>query len=988
MLQLRSKKSLLLLCVFAWLFAPMAGYSSQQRGQVTFNGSPVPGAMIIATREGKKFVTVSDTQGRYFFANLIDGTWKIQIEMPCFATIQQEITVAPNSPGIAWPLKLLPLNQIMAQTKVTRVGPKAAIANAPRTSLGNPNPPKSNQVAEPPKSSAASTQADDGFLLNGSVNNAATSQFSLAQAFGNARKGGASLYNGGLGLVFDNSALDARPYSLSGLDTPKSSYNTMTAIVTLAGPLNIPHLMPHGPNFFVVYQRTRNRIATTQTGLVPTNAQRNTVDPVAAALLALYPLPNIIGNTNYNYQIPLLNNSHQDVLQTKLDKTINPKNQVYGGFAIQSTRADNKNLFAFRDATDTLGINSNVSWQHRLKRGLYANVSYRFSRLRTQVTPYFQNRVNISGDAGLIGNNQSPENWGPPTLVFASGITTLSDAQSSFDRNRTDALSASVQWYRGRHNITFGGDFRRQEFNYFSQQDPRGTFTFTGAAYGSDFADFQHGVPDTASIAYGNADKYLRQSVSDAYFSDDWRVRPDLTISAGVRWEYGSPITELKNRLVNLDIASGFTAVAPVLASSPTGSLTGERYPTSLLRPDRNNIEPRVGTSWRPFPASSMIIRAGYGVYADTSIYQATALQLAQQAPLSISINANNTACTQTLRTGPTTCTSTTANTFAVDPDFRVGYAQVWQLAVQRDLPAALQLTATYLGIKGTRGVQEFLPNTYPLGATNPCPLCPVGFVYRTSNGNSTREAGSIHLRRRLRSGFTASLQYTYSKSIDDDSTLGGQGPLAAGKETPTLPKPTIAQNWLDLTAERALSTFDQRHLLNATFQYTTGMGLGGRTLLGGWRGRLYKEWTLVGQIAVGSGLPETPVYLAAVNSTGFTGSIRPNRTSASLYTSSSGRFLNPAAYTAPQPGQWGEAGRNSIIGPGQFTFNSSLSRTFRLDKRLNLDIRIDATNLLNHVVYSAYYTTINPSLTNPLFGLPIAANPMRSLQTTMRLRF
>ncbi len=71
--------------------------------------------------------------------------------------------------------------------------------------------------------------------------------------------------------------------------------------------------------------------------------------------------------------------------------------------------------------------------------------------------------------------------------------------------------------------------------------------------------------------------------------------------------------------------------------------------------------------------------------------------------------------------------------TFAVDPNFRVGYAQAWQLSVQRDLPAALQLTATYLGIKGTRGVQQFLPNTYPVGAANPCPACPSGFVYQTS---------------------------------------------------------------------------------------------------------------------------------------------------------------------------------------------------------------------------------------------------------------
>jgi trimeric autotransporter adhesin len=374
---------------------------------------------------------------------------------------------------------------------------------------------------------------------------------------------------------------------------------------------------------------------------------------------------------------------------------------------------------------------------------------------------------------------------------------------------------------------------------------------------------------------------------------------------------------------------------------------------------------------------------------------------MAQQSPLSTSLSVQNSAaCPQTLASGFNPCSSTTLNTFAVDPNFRVGYAQSWQLAVQTDLPAALQMTATYLGIKGTRGVQEYLPNTYPAGAATPCTTCPVGFIFRTSNGNSTREAGSLQLRRRLRSGFTASLQYTYSKSIDDDSVLGGQGPVAtvattgATTVTPSQNPQTsvIAQNWLDLNAERGLSTFDQRNLLNAQIQYTSGVGLAGGSLLGGWRGKLLRRWTALGQITVGSGLPETPIYLAAVTGTGVTGSIRPKLTGASVYAAPSGFHLNAAAYTAPQAGEWGDAGRNSITGPGQFTFNASLARTFRLKDRYNLDARVDSTNLLNHVVFTGWNTTLNPgsnpALNSPLFGLPTTANAMRSLQTTMRLRF
>ena len=160
-------------------------------------------------------------------------------------------------------------------------------------------------------------------------------------------------------------------------------------------------------------------------------------------------------------------------------------------------------------------------------------------------------------------------NWGPPTLNFASGIAGLADAQAAFNRNQTSALSYSMLWSRGGHNVAFGGDFRRLEFNYLSQQDARGIFTFTGAAAGYDFADFLLGIPDTSAVAFGNADKYFRESSYDAYITDDWRISPELTVNAGLRWEYGAPITELYGRLVNLDVAPGFTAEVPVTAIHP-----------------------------------------------------------------------------------------------------------------------------------------------------------------------------------------------------------------------------------------------------------------------------------------------------------------------------------------------------------------------------------------------------------------------------------
>src|SRR5262249_35116959 len=155
------------------------------------------------------------------------------------------------------------------------------------------------------------------------------------------------------------------------------------------------------------------------------------------------------------------------------------------------------------------------------------------------------NRLNVAGIAGIRGNNQDPINWGPPALSFAGGTSSISDAQFSFNRNQTSTISYSSFWNRGRHNLTFGGDMRRQQFNILSQQDPRGIFPFTGAAAGLDFAGFLLGIPDTSTIAFGNADKYFRQTVFDGFVQDDWRVNGSLTLNAGARWEYETPINEL-----------------------------------------------------------------------------------------------------------------------------------------------------------------------------------------------------------------------------------------------------------------------------------------------------------------------------------------------------------------------------------------------------------------------------------------------------------
>jgi hypothetical protein len=326
-----------------------------------------------------------------------------------------------------------------------------------------------------------------------------------------------------------------------------------------------------------------------------------------------------------------------------------------------------------------------------------------------------------------------------------------------------------------------------------------------------------------------------------------------------------------------------------------------------------------------------------------------------------------------TLARGFVAPTSTTANTFAVDPDFKVSSSQTWQVAVQRDLPSSLTVNLTYIGTKGVNLIQEFLPNTYPAGAINPCPACPSGFVFLTSNGSSLRNAGQFQIRRRLRNGLTASVQYTLAKADDDAASF--QGANLSGT--------AFAQNWLDLDSEWGPSSFDQRHQVTAQFQYTTGVGVRGGTLLDGWRGRMFKGWTITSQLTTGSGLPLTPYYLTTTPGTGYSGAVRAELTGASTE-APSGYYLNPAAYKVPASGTWGNAGRNSVRGPSQYSMNAGITRTFALGGRYNMDWRMDATNVLNRVTYASVDTLIGSTH----FGLPLTTNQMRKLQTSLRLRF
>ena len=840
-------------------------------------------------------------------------------------------------------------------------------------------------------------------------------------AFGNGRRNQRQQYNGNLAFIFNNSALDARPYSLTGQDTPKASYSHFRSTGSFGGPLKIPHLLSGKNTFFIVnFQLARNRNGSVVSSLVPTAAERtgdfsqafnpltgapvriydpltgqpfagNTIpqdrlSPEAQAWLNYYPSANF-ASSRYNYQTPIVGIGNQTNVNARITQTINAKNQVNGNIAVQRGDTTTPNLFGFVDSAETNGYNATAQWTFHFTTRVTSNLRYNFSRSAVQTTPFFAYQSNVPS---APGSDQSAQFQGPPTLNFSSGFASLTDANFALNHNTTNQIGESLLWVKNKHNLTFGADYRRLAFNQLAQQNPRGSFHFTGSftgvtgtdglaapGAGFDFADFLLGYPGTSSIAYGNADKYFRAAWVDTFFTDDWRVSSKLSLNLGVRWDFQAPVTEKYDRLVNLAVGPNFGTAVPVCGVTATGCVAAGQIgiPDALVRPNYHEVQPRVGLAWRPSGKSTTVVRAGYGIYFNTSVYQPLASQMAQQAPLSFSATQSNSlANPYTLANAfLIPAINSTPQTFALDPNFQIGYLHYWQVSVQHNLTNSLVATLTYNGNKGLHQVQQFLPNSVAPGA--PASGLPAGYVYETSNGTSSYNAGSAQLQRRFRSGFAFNAVYTFSKALDDSQAVGGRG--SAGS--------TYAQNWLDLTAERSLSSFNRTHTFNGNIQFSPGQGVRGGALLKGWKGALAKDWTFTTAFQVGSGLPLTPVVLNRVASgTGVTGTVRADVTGLPIYAAPSGAYLNPLAFIAPPPGEWGNAGRNTITGPMLFTMNTSAGRVFRIGERRSIDLRFDATNVLNHVNYNSWNTTVGSAQ----FGFPTAAGGMRTIQATLRLRF
>jgi trimeric autotransporter adhesin len=405
------------------------------------------------------------------------------------------------------------------------------------------------------------------------------------------------------------------------------------------------------------------------------------------------------------------------------------------------------------------------------------------------------------------------------------------------------------------------------------------------------------------------------------------------------------------------------------------GPLTGIQYPASLVKPDRDLVAPRVGLAWKPL--SKTVVRAGYSINYNLGQYLSIASQLALQPPFAVTETNNAAVPTSlTLQNGfPTSAGSgLVTNNYAIDPDYRLAYVQSWNLNIQQELKGDILINIGYLGAKGTHLDELRAPGLDASGvvAGNFQP-----FLYESSNGSSIYHGGTLRVRKRMRNGIQVGGTYTYSKSIDDASSIGGGAVV-------------VAQNDNDIAAERGLSSFDQRQTLSADYYYQLPFGKEKKWLHGDtWEDKFFGGFAWQGNIMLATGFPFSPRIFGSETDLlrGVDGSLRPNLVpgqSIQLSNPSIHEWFNTAAFVAPLPGNFGNAGRNSIEGPGSINFNMAFSKTIQVKEMQSLELRISATNVFNHVNFASIDTTLG----SPTFGQVISVGSMRKTVLMARYRF
>jgi hypothetical protein len=807
-------------------------------------------------------------------------------------------------------------------------------------------------------------------------------------------KSGSNQFHGSVFEFLRNDVLDARNYFELPTDK-KAPFRQNQFGFTFGGPVVHDKLF-----FFADYQGTRIGSALVDQSKVPTLAERegdfsallpNTIiydpatttvvggvvtrtpfagniipegqwDTIAHNLLELYPLPNFSDPDTANNFVRVDPGSRNiDQGDARIDYIINSRQQFFGRFSKSHASifqqpslpglADGGNGFTGDSFDDTFGLALGHTWTISPTMVNDVRAGLTWDHYANGVPSYGLNFP--PADIYVPGVPNDPSLNGVTLIQPTGGFRRLGTPgfDPTLGRNYEIQYGDTLSVIHGRHSLKFGAQFRRSAFNLLQLGSPRGRIRFDGQFTSEDgggggfpVADWLLGIPNRANISLGGT-FHNRQNSYGGFVQDDFKVNSKLTLNLGFRYDYTTPIYDSHDQMANLDFATGEMVLA-----GKNGASRG------LVKTDKDDFAPRIGLAYRLM--SNTVLRAGYGRFF---MYQETRtgdpFQLYYNLPFVAEPSFNTDGVTPILTVSggfpaidPTTLTggSVTTSAEGADTHLHAPVLDEWNLNVQHELPGNLLVEVAYVGSKATH-LQAILdlnqdPTPGPGDIQSRRPLPQFGsFNNLVDIGNSNYHSLQLKVDKRASHGLSFLSAFTFSKSIND------QPEICCSSPTP--------QNSYDLAAERGLSDFDQRFRWVTSFDYQLPIGKGQPYLSNGHVADLILGgWHLGGIIALHTGFYFTPQVGFDPSNTGSIGMTRADQVCNGNLPRGQRtvtNWINIHCYQDPEQYTFGNAGKNSLEGPGAVTSDMSLRKVFGITERVNMEFRFELFNAFNHPVFA-----------------------------------
>jgi Carboxypeptidase regulatory-like domain/TonB dependent receptor len=986
------------------------------RGRVQdASGAVVVGAAVTAINEAtnETRATTSGDAGAFALAELAPGAWRVEIGAPGHKRHVQRVVLAVNQERRADA-------QLQVGALTDRVEVSAPVADVRRDSPAVGTVVENRQILDMPldgrnflelallapgtvpaaQGSAGSVRGDfsfsvnggredfNSFLLDGADNvdpklnttgvrppvdaiqefevltstpdaahgRQAASQISVVM------KSGTNQLQGTAYTFIRNGALDATNY-FAPKGEPDPEYRRAQSGFSIGGPIVRDRTF-----IFADYEATRADEGITRISTVPTDAARSALPaslthPVGRAIAALFPSPNRPTQVG-NYVASPTQRDRTDHFDVRSDTAFGGSFDLMARYSFADRRLFEpfsgpgfSSLPGYGSDVARRGQNVVASATHILSPNLLNDTRLAFNRVSASVFPEEGSTVNRN--VGL------PEPWANArdaglSLITVSGYSPLGHEYNNPQKGTTNTIhiADTLTWTRGNHLVKAGFDTRLIRQDAFRDVQARGSLTFTGAFTGSPLVDLLSGLPTFTTLARVDNPQRLRTESYAWFVQDSYRVRPNVTLSAGLRYDLTSPPVDVDDRATLYDPQTG--TLVPVGTAG---------VPRAGYDVDRNNWAPRLGAAWTIDDAATTVLRGAYGIHYNHSA-------LAPSEGLYFSAPYFNFSAFFTSPLGLVTLSDpfprnfpipTPNPAFGVQRDLRTPFLHEFNVTLQRQLGATRVAEVAYVGSRGrnliaAKDINQPRPSAAPLNLRPDPRFADITFL--ESRARSEFDSLQARFQQRYAFGCTMLVAYTLGKSMDDASGFF----TSAGD-------PNFPQDSNNLDAEWGRSSFDVRHRLSVSFSY-----------------ELPLDFTISGIVQMQSGRPFTVALLPEVDnsntgrsSLGFGGNDRPNvNGNAAVSTQGPSQWFNAAAFSMPAFGAFGNAGRNMLEGPGYQNVNLALLKRVPTGGRTSLQLRAEAFNLLNRTNFDLpdnFYGS-------PTFGQILSAGAPRHIQFGARFAF